>query len=53
MESWLNKKKKVKTRKSLFTGASSAEHADIDVNDPDFWRKVLPDLVTPDMMQVR
>lgn len=26
------------------------EHAEIDVNDPDFWKKVLPDLVTPDIM---
>ena len=51
-ESWLNKKKKSKTRKSRFTGGSSTEHGDIDVNDPDFWKKVLPDLVTPDSMQV-
>lgn len=29
------------------------EHADIDVNDPDFWRKVLPDLVTPETMLER
>jgi hypothetical protein len=52
-DNWLNKKKKAKTRKSLFTGASSAEHADIDVDDPDFWKKVLPDLVTPEMMKSR
>jgi hypothetical protein len=46
-ESWLNKKKQSTERasKSLFTGDSSIEHADIDVNDPDFWKKVLPDLV--------
>jgi superfamily II DNA/RNA helicase len=50
-ESWLNKKKKFgRTNKSLFTGDSSLETAEIDVNDPDFWKKVLPDLVTPDMM---
>ena len=34
----------------MFTGESSLEHAEIDVNDPDFWKKVLPDLVTPDIM---
>ncbi len=45
-ESWLNKKKNSKTRKSLFTGDSSLAHAEIDVNDPDFWKKVLPDLVS-------
>jgi len=50
-ESWLNKKKKSgRTNKSMFTGASAAETAEIDVNDPDFWKKVLPDLVTPEMM---
>ena len=40
-ESWLNKRKKNKTKKSAFTGESSMEYADIDVNDPDFWKKVL------------
>lgn len=50
-ESWLNKRKKNSlTKKSMFTGATAMEHAEIDVNDPDFWRKVLPDLVTPEMM---
>jgi superfamily II DNA/RNA helicase len=50
-ETWLNKKKKLnRTNKSLFTGASSMGTAEIDVNDPDFWKKVLPDLVTPEMM---
>jgi hypothetical protein len=53
-ESWLNKKNmSVKTRKSLFTGDMAMEHAEIDVNDPDFWKKVLPDLVTPDSMLER
>ena len=47
-ESWLNKKKS-RARKTTFVGAN-AEHADLDVNDPDFWKKVLPDLVTPDSM---
>jgi hypothetical protein len=32
-------------RKSMFTGELAMEHAEIDVNDPDFWKKVLPDLV--------
>ncbi|CAE7663537.1 Chd6, partial [Symbiodinium microadriaticum] len=50
-DSWLNKKKKLSyTNKSLFTGDTSMETAQIDVNDPDFWKKVLPDLVTPEMM---
>jgi hypothetical protein len=53
-DSWLNKRKKSgRTSKSLFTGESAMEHAEIDVNDPDFWKKVLPDLVTPDSMLER
>jgi hypothetical protein len=48
--SWLNKKeeekKKSRAKKSVFTGDSSTEFAEIDVNDPDFWKKVLPDLVS-------
>lgn len=53
-DSWLNKKKKSnKTRKSVFTGDESQEHAEVDVNDPDFWAKVLPDLVTPESMWAR
>merc|ERR1711968_42713 len=57
-ESWLNKqnegkKKRNKAKKQIFTGASASEFAEVDVNDPDFWRKVLPDLVTPDMMILR
>ena len=52
-ESWLNKRGKGKTRKSMFTGDSAMEHAEIDVNDPDFWKKVLPDLVTPDSLLER
>lgn len=39
------KSKKPRARKSLFTGESAMEHADIAVDDPDFWKKVLPDLV--------
>jgi SNF2 family DNA or RNA helicase len=46
-ESWLNKRKKLGlTTKSMFTGETSMETAEIDVNDPDFWKKVLPDLVS-------
>ena len=55
-EGWLNKKKslsKSRVNKSKFTGDSSMLHAEIDVNDPDFWKKVLPDMVTPDMMLAR
>jgi len=33
----------------MFTGESAMEHAEVDVNDPDFWKKVLPDLVRPKM----
>lgn len=50
-ESWLNKKKSLsRTSKRMFTGDSAKDTAEIDVNDPDFWKKVLPDLVTPDTM---
>jgi superfamily II DNA or RNA helicase len=54
-ENWLNKMpaKKARARKSMFTGENAMEHAEIDVNDPDFWKKVLPDLVTPDIMLER
>lgn len=53
-ESWLNKRKKTgRTNKRMFTGESAKEHAEIDVDDPDFWKKVLPDLVTPDSMLER
>ncbi len=53
-ESWLNKRKATgRTSKSMFTGESAKEHAEIDVNDPDFWKKVLPDLVTPDLLLER
>ena len=49
-ESWLNKKKKNRARKTKFVGANAD---DVDVNDPDFWKKVLPDLVTPDALVER
>ena len=49
-ESWLNKQnegknKRNKAKKEVFTGDSASEFAEVDVTDPDFWRKVLPDLV--------
>ena len=51
-ESWLNKQedgkkkpRKSRAKKSIFTGDGATEFAEVDVNDPDFWRKVLPDLV--------
>jgi hypothetical protein len=47
------KQSKYRARKSLFTGDTATEFADVDVNDPDFWKKVLPDLVTPDTMLQR
>ena len=44
--SWLNKKRKARSvNRSVFTGNDSAAHAEVDVNDPEFWKKVLPDLV--------
>ena len=30
--------------KSSFTAATSQEHADVDVNDPNFWAKVMPNM---------
>lgn len=44
--SWLNKKG-MNVTKSKFS--SEAESAGIDVDDPDFWKKVMPDFVTPEM----
>merc|ERR1711871_381889 len=50
--SWLNKKRKAgRTRKANFGLAD--DEVNIDVNDPNFWTKVLPDLVTPEMMICR
>ena len=46
-------KQKHRARKSVFTGESATQFAEVDVNDPDFWKKVLPDLVTPDSMLQR
>ena len=50
-ESWLSKRKNKlnthKVNKSSFTASSSTEYAQVDVNDPDFWRKVLPEAITP------
>ena len=52
-ESALAQKQKHRARKSIFTGESATQFAEVDVNDPDFWKKVLPDLVTPDTMLQR
>ena len=43
--SWLNKKG-MNVTKSKF--ASESESAGIDVDDPLFWQKVMPDFVTPE-----
>lgn len=45
--SWLNKAG-MNVTKSKFTGDSKS--AGIDVDDPLFWQKVMPDFVTPDIM---
>jgi hypothetical protein len=43
-ESWLSKRKGVagrhKVTKQTFTAESSTQHADVDVDDPEFWNKV-------------
>ena len=46
--SWLNKAGMVVT-KSRFAGDKSAS-AQVDVDDPLFWQKVMPDFVTPTIM---
>jgi hypothetical protein len=46
--SWLNKQGMV-VSKSRFTGNTS-ESANVDVDDPLFWQKVMPDFVTPTIM---
>jgi hypothetical protein len=45
--SWLNKKG-MNVTKSKF--ASDAESQGIDVDDPLFWQKVMPDFVTPEIL---
>ncbi len=45
------KKKKNAFRKSKFQSEETSE--DLDVNDPNFWQKVLPDLVTPAILLSR
>jgi len=45
--SWLNKKG-MNVTKSRF--ASESESAGIDVDDPLFWQKVMPDFVTPEIL---
>lgn len=46
--SWLNKQGMV-VSKSRFAGDTSAS-AQVDVDDPMFWQKVMPDFVTPTIM---
>jgi len=47
--SWLNKKGLV--TKSKFT--SDSKSAGLDMEDPDFWQKVMPNFVTPSLMQTK
>lgn len=44
--SWLNKAGMVVSKSKFSTDGSSG----VDVDDPDFWQKVMPDFVTPDIM---
>lgn len=45
--SWLNKQGFTKTK---FTGESAAATSDVNVDDPMFWQKIMPDFVTPQIM---
>ena len=49
---WLNKSGMV-VSKSKFTGDSSSATAGINVDDPLFWQKVMPDFVTPTIMMTK
>ena len=49
--SWLNKQGMV-VSKSRFAGDTSAS-AQVDVDDPMFWQKVMPDFVTPTIMMTK
>lgn len=43
-ESWLSKRKgsaRHKVSKQTFTASSSSQHANVDVDDPEFWNKVI------------
>ena len=50
--SWLTKKGGA-FKKRAFTSAEGSKAADVDVNDPDFWAKVMPDLKTPETLERR
>merc|ERR1712048_530152 len=50
--SWLNKSG-MNVSKSKFTGDSAAATADVHVDDPLFWQKVMPDFVTPTIMTTK
>merc|ERR1712151_654701 len=47
--SWLNKQG-MNVTKSKFTSENAAASADVDVDDPLFWQKVMPNFVTPNIM---
>lgn len=49
---WLNKSG-LNVSKSKFTAGSSAATANVDVDDPLFWQKVMPDFVTPTIMMTK
>jgi len=49
---WLNKSG-LNVSKSKFTGDSAAATANVDVDDPLFWQKVMPDFVTPTIMMTK
>lgn len=50
--SWLNKQG-MNVSKSKFTGESASATANVDVDDPLFWQKVMPDFVTPTIMMAK
>ena len=50
--SWLTKKAGA-FKKRAFTSSQGVAAADVDVNDPDFWAKVMPDLKTPESLDRR
>jgi hypothetical protein len=55
-ESWLSKRKEIgrhKVSKSTFTASSSSQHANVDVDDPEFWKKVLPQAATVEELTLR
>ena len=49
---WLNKSG-LNVSKSKFIGEGAAATANVDVDDPLFWQKVMPDFVTPTIMMTK